>query len=296
MKKFNLLLLLMGLTTAVMFTGCKNDDDEDPITPTPSIENATADTTVQPTEQYDIEFTAKASSDNTDLERVKVSYRINNGAEVTALDTMLPNNTKEFNYDENFTAPATEGNVLYTLTVTDEKDEIASKSINVSVVSNVETYSAVIMGGQANSTGSFYETETNTVHTQASAKSNAADVDFVYYYGASNFATIAAPDDSDAGTVYNNASTGLQTWSTRNSTRFRAVTTMTSAQYDAIVTDDQLVAEAAGANLTAATNLAIGEIYAFKTDDGRSGLFRVDGIVPTDSGSITISVKVQDEQ
>lgn len=165
----------------------------------------------------------------------------------------------------------------------------------------ITTYTAVIYGDQANnSAGSFYATTTGTVYTQALAKTNAASVDFLYYYGATNKATLAAPNDAPAATIFDNATNGLQTWSVKNATEIRA-TLLDAASFDVIVADSTLTdvydLVATGAAATSSTDLAVGDVIAFKTVGNKKGFVKVVAIVEngtTATGDyLKVDVKVQ---
>ncbi len=165
----------------------------------------------------------------------------------------------------------------------------------------VNTYTEKIYGDQANnSAGSFFSTSNGTVYTQAQAKTNASSVDFLYYYGATNKATIAAPNDAPAATIYDNATTGLQTWSVKNATELRG-TLLTADLFNAITADSTLTKMydnfALGTAATSATDLAEGDVIAFKTVGNKKGFVKVVSIVEngtTATGDyIKVDVKVQ---
>ncbi len=165
----------------------------------------------------------------------------------------------------------------------------------------ITAYSDKIYGDQANnSAGSFFATSTGTVYTQALAKTNAASVDFLYYYGATNKATLAAPNDAPAATIYDNATNGLQTWSVKNATEIRE-TMLTADIFNAVAADSTLTqlydAAAIGAAATSATDLAVGDVVAFKTVGNKKGFIKVVAIVEngtTATGDyIKVDVKVQ---
>lgn len=163
----------------------------------------------------------------------------------------------------------------------------------------INTYSAKIFGDQSNnSAGSFFATSNGTVYTQANAKANDSIVDLLYYYGATNMATIANPSDADAGTIFNNATTGLQTWTTKNNTQLRE-TILTAEVFNAISADSTLTqlytASATGSAMTEATSLAAGDVIAFKTVKNKSGFIKVVSIVENGGSGdyIQVDVKVQ---
>jgi hypothetical protein len=173
-------------------------------------------------------------------------------------------------------------------------EEEVTPTLPTEPTETIRTQTTKLLAGQSNNdAGSFYATAgTGTIYKQADAKANSAAVDFLYYYGANNQATIAAPNDTDAATVYSNATTGLQTWATRNATKFKA-TTLTAADFNN-ATPATINTAAEGANLAMAKTLAAGNTYAFITAGGKKGLINVANITGTQAGSITINVKIID--
>ena len=118
----------------------------------------------------------------------------------------------------------------------------------------------------------------------------------MYFYGATNYATLAAPDDGDVSSVFASAD-GPANWTTRNSTRF-ATTSLSSSDFDSMLDDMLIVENATGAAETKVNNLAVGNVVAFVTDADKSGgakmgLIKIVSVDSGASGSVTISVKVQ---
>jgi len=96
------------------------------------------------------------------------------------------------------------------------------------------------------------------------AKTNSTLIDFVYYYSASNYATLAAPDDGEAASFYSGGN-GLATWTSRNSTRFK-VTSLTADDFDRVYDDIPIITNSVGASATSLHHLGIGNVLAFVTD------------------------------
>ncbi|MBN8706623.1 MAG: hypothetical protein J0L62_12175 [Bacteroidetes bacterium] len=185
--------------------------------------------------------------------------------------------------------------VIITINATDDDDKTTTRTFNLNKDSNLSSYSTKLLGAQSNdASGSFLATVTGNVYKQAEAKTNSSVVDILYYFGATNEATLAAPNDASAATIYNNATTGLQTWTKTNATTFK-VTTLTETQFTNIA-DDEAVKAAYDAVTTGADSkanlLTVSKIVAFKTEAGKYGLAHVATIVTGTSGSITINVKV----
>jgi len=181
-------------------------------------------------------------------------------------------------------APSNEGVYNYEIVVTDKNDKTGSVKIKITVSSgsqsDLNTYTGVELGAQLNAAGSAYYSASNTVASVNSA--SAASVDFIYYYGATNKATLAAPSNSDVATVYS----AISNWSVKNATKLSLVT----VDFDAVTKSSDIPA----ASGDAVTNLSAGNVIAFETVAGKKGLIKVVSISPADNtGKITLSVKVQ---
>ncbi|WP_224999377.1 hypothetical protein [Cesiribacter sp. SM1] len=156
---------------------------------------------------------------------------------------------------------------------------------------------AVLLGGQKNTTqGSFYNTIDNAIYLMAAAKSNKEKVDFVYYYGATNKATIAAPTSQGAKEIY----TATDLTGMTNTTDLVKVTT----NFDAITKSSHITGVwAEKVNTSVAdqvTDLKVGDVFAFQlasTRGYRIGVAKVTTIEGADYNStaqkITLHIKMQ---
>ena len=186
--------------------------------------------------------------------------------------------------------------VTITFSVTDANNNKTEKTITVTRQAAaqggaINNYTATILGGNTNTTlGSYYATTNNTVYNTTTSVAASSLIDFIYYYGTSNSATITAPTD-----VTVNGGTGNLTLaanlSPKNATTF-ATTTLTTTDFAAITNDTQIAAITTYSD-TKETQLAVGQVFAFKTAAGKKGLVNISAINGTASGSITINVKVQ---
>lgn len=177
----------------------------------------------------------------------------------------------------------------------------------------VAEYEAVLLAapvgqtpGERSST-TFFSAATGGVYSVdevvAGTEVGSADIDFGYYYGATNEASIAAPSDYPTE-VYNLGANGAN-WSTLNETMFRPTNNLTLDDFNAISAADaaRLAQEyeiATEEPVTELNNLSAGELYAFRTADNRYGIFFVEEIVDGDDDgefdgiddSIELQVKV----
>jgi len=170
----------------------------------------------------------------------------------------------------------------------------------VTLGGNISKYTAKLLGDFNNPTvGSFFASSNGEVFSQADAKVNSNIIDFVYYHGVSNGPTLAAPSESDAMSIYDNASTGLQTWSNRNDTKFKMLLSFTTSDFDEAWEADNdiaIVDNATDVTSEKANQLEEGDIFAFITEAGKKGLVKVVEItgIPNSDGTITIDVMVQE--
>ena len=124
-----------------------------------------------------------------------------------------------------------------------------------------------------------------------------AFVDFGYYFGLTNGASVASPDSYPTTGFYDLEAEG---WGVIKNTDFKT-TNMEAAAFDAVDADadpsdisGEFEAGADPDNTGRVTGLAVDQVVAFRTQDGRFGIFKV---VDLDEGtgaddSMTIDVKM----
>ena len=199
---------------------------------------------------------------------------------------------KTYDFSKTFSPTdfATNSKYEYRFDVTDKDGQTYSITYTVTQstgtqAGDIDTYT-VVLGSYNSTTGSSFASSNGTVYNWSDATANSQLIDFVYYYGATNNATIAAPDDADAGTVFD-----FSNWATKNATRFGVVT---GVDFSAITDDTEIVSNESVATASAATGLSVGTVVEFKTASGKYGMFVVSAINgTTSSGTINITVKVQ---
>jgi uncharacterized surface protein with fasciclin (FAS1) repeats len=172
------------------------------------------------------------------------------------------------------------------------------------VVSSVNKYTTVLLGGQGSTEKGFYNAFSNVRYSYAEARDastvESSPVDIAYYFGATNEATLASIDSDGLNNVYSSVDLPIEgIFGTRNSTGLR-VTSLSPEQFDGILLNSQLEAAAASENNTnaSATNLSEGSVVAFTLDQARggySGLVKVVSVDGNGNGTITLEVKVQVE-
>lgn len=299
MKKILLFSALSIALTSVIFVGCKKDEETKPaptITFTNNVSSSEINFATQP-DPYTVTFIVTVAAEgeiSTFTAKKKVSGTTTN---ITPAPADFSGKTSyTYNYSGSFTANDTYP-VELIFSVTDKADQTTEKTFTVTkkalvAYGAISTYTAKLMGAQGSATGSFFATTNGNVYIQTDAKTNSGLIDFLYFYGATKSAALAAPDDADAGTIFNNGTTGLQTWATKNKTRF-VTSTVTSSAFDTFSNDSAIVANVSAPVDTKEYSLATGNVIGFKTQAGKKGLIRVDAINSGASGDITITVKVQ---
>ncbi len=298
--------LFISVTTAVVMTGCGEDDTVvDPGAAKPSISvtiptSAVGSSVVGAKVGFTVVATSNVTS-NSDLEKFTVSRKNVDGTSTALENISIPAaNQKNYGFTNDLDVGTAKGEVVFTFTVVDKKGESNTAAYTVKVGGDINMYTAVLLGNKDNATDpSFYDAITNNKLNQAAAAAGSASVDFVYYHGLNNGPTIAAPSNSDAQSIYNNPATGIQTWGVKNATKFKDIT-LDEAAFNAITNDTEILTAASGSVNSDAKQLNSTKTFAFITASGlgrvsKSGIVRVSSVTGSNnsSGSILISVKIQ---
>lgn len=302
--------LIIGLMSCDSTTTPPNPTSQ---APTLTITGVTASPVdVAPGQILNFHLEARANANtNKDLETLTVNAAFTAGG---SWDTTFTPGTAEKKYyvvDLDFKVPATANDgdaITLTFKVTDKdtKEKITTWVLNVKVFIDIYTYTNITLGAQNNATlGSFYASSTNTVYLITDAKTNCTKVDFGYYYGATNAATLCAPSDAIAAAqIFNGPTYGLSTWPVRNATKFRKIALLTTTEFDALDAGIMLTkyTTAPGAEGAYANTLSDGSggmqqsFVAFKTANPvKYGIIKVDeiDIVNQATGQMKITVKIQ---
>jgi len=159
------------------------------------------------------------------------------------------------------------------------------KSAEFTIGAALNSFTAKIMGAVDNAAGSWFAASSGMVYKQTELAGNHSKIDMGYYYGDTNFGTLAAPSDASLTEIY---PTAINAWvGTKNATKFAAYT----KSFDVPVLAD-MVAAANAATTTLVKNLDVNQVFVFKTQAGLVGLGKVTAITKTKAGSITVDFKV----
>lgn len=297
MKKLNFLFAILLMASVSFITSCSEDETTDQ-KPTINLQGGTgftsSDVTLKAGEPLKVGINAFSnSSSKSKLVKFKV-VRTYNNIPFTALDSTL-SSTDAFNITlETFAYPAA-GKERFTFTVTDKAGLSAEAAFEITTTAGgaINEYKQKILGSYDNSSyGSSFASADGSVYTLSQAKANAAKVDWMYYYGVTNLATIASPNDASVSTIFTSAD-GPASWSVRNDTKFAKVTLPSGLTWDNITTDAEIIPFASSASATKVNTLTVGQVVSFKTVTGKMGLLKVEEITGTGAGTIKYSVKVQ---
>jgi hypothetical protein len=287
MKKINLLFATIILASLAFLSSCTKDTNPPTINFKGGASYTSSDVTID--EGTVLTFGITAQSGSAKLSGLKIVATHNN-TPLTLVDTTFSSDSFSDDFPFQFVSV---GETKLTFTITDKDGQTADLSLTVTTnaAANIISYTEKKLGSYANSTlGSSFASADGSVYLMADAKTNAAKVDWLYYYGVADHATLAAPDDATAATVFTGTN-GLQNWSVKNATRFRLVSE--GAVWDAILTPADIAAIAVNTTDTKENLIETGNILAFSTAAGKLGVIKIGAIVTGSNGTITYDVKVQ---
>jgi hypothetical protein len=295
MKKLSFLFAILLMASATFFTSCSKDTTT---TPPTIMLNAgpgytAADVSVPVNTVLKIGVIANSTTGK--LTNLKISQTIS-GMSTTILDSTFTAKDA-LNEDFTITASPVAGVVKLTFRITADDGEYAEASLTITTTSApINTYTAVLLGGQENpNLGSFYSTIDNAVMKLAAARSNSQTVDMVYYYGATNHASIVAVSDNQLQGVPSFVE--CASWPTQNETKFKLTT---GVDWSTITDESGILANATDLTVTHINQLAVGDIVSFQTattssNPSKKGMYKVMEVNGTGGAdrSITIEVKIQ---
>lgn len=285
---------MLSMASLVVISSCKKDDDVEnvkvTVTPSPSTSTLPVGSVLTLT------IEATGNSDNKVTEILVTSSQ---SSSVLLSKSVSGTSVVEVVRDTIRNAGAT---YTYTVTVKGEKGDPATTSYTVqaqaavgsgftdALPNPVELYSQ----GQDSSLTSFMQLVNpfeQYDRARATFAANKAHIDLCFYYGSNNKFSLASPSNTQMQSVYS-----YITWTGAKTTQI-AKTTVTPAQYDAIVateSDSAIIAIANGVSTWSdqATNLVANQdVLVYKTKEGKKGLIKVVSTVGTDFQSAMISIE-----
>ena len=288
------------MASTILVTSCgKEAEDVTPAAPSITLSGLTDPTGTTANVGQAVSFTVNVTAPG-GFNVIRVDKTVGTGSTVTfAEQAKTPGQTvSTFAYNFDYTPSSDDAGktVTFDFVVTDDNAKQSQQTFVVTVNEPpIHTYQAVLLGGQDNTTdGSFYNVINNAVYMMAAAKSNKDKVDFVYYYGANNLATIAAPTNADAKSVF--GATNLE--GMNNATDFVRTTAVFADITKASHLTNAWLEKKSGTVDTQVKNLEVGQTFAFQLAQGRGyriGVAKVVSIEGLLAGSrkITLDIKVQ---
>lgn len=190
--------------------------------------------------------------------------------------------------------------VLVQIDVTDDNENVTSTILNVDVISApANLFSGIILDVPSDFTSlTFFNTNDGIRYSSSGVVSSnlSGDIDFGYYYDATDFGTIASPSAFQDNTTFEPQ---VSAWETKNSTTLFS-TSLSAAAFDAISTYEDI--ENAYTTGTDASEfkpaLVVENVFAFETNStklnkpGKRGLILIKSINGTDNPGDGIEIDV----
>ena len=292
MKKITTLFIIL-LASSMMFTGCKKDEAS-VVLPTISLKAGTGYITANTQAAFGdtLKFGVTAKANGTD-NLVKFTVYVN---EQKIKDSTI--NTQSFTFDF-YSLKSVLDSEVWKFVTTDIAGNVGTSTVTITGnFGLLDSYTAITLGAQNNTTiESFlsYSNNTTTKYFQAAAFADQGNIDMFCFYEATashqNFMTLAAPGSNITG-IFTGA-TAPDFYTTKNVTYF-VKTTLTPAQFDAVVNDAVVMNSFDPSNkFKKAKVLTVGDVYAFLLQSGKYGLLKVTAVTGVEDGSLQMDVKIQ---
>ena len=290
MKRLSSVMIAAFVAASSMFMVSCNSDDEEPeirvkVGTSYVNDGATIDSEVAGTE-LDVQVTYLSG----DAKRIRKVFATGtfSGAEIQYLDTARITGLLGVKEEiRNFKVNVLEGSISFTFKALDTKDTPIGSDVRITIKNKVDATAPaipaefasfnVMLGAQSASVGSFYQAVDNaigTIRTVGQVSGNEGNIDFAYYYGATNKASIVSPDHNWGGNEISWGTVKMSNWSTKNSTKFYKVASANANDPEAWWDDAMDALDGSNAT-TQANQLATGNVVAFKTQSDVEGAFVV---------------------
>lgn len=283
-------LVLVALV-AVAFTSCKKDETTLPA-PVISFANGVNSANVNAGGNYEINGNIVSEEGLSEVKYFKVT---NTGETQIGQAVTSFTNANAYDFKVNI-QDVTEETVIKVM-ATDKKNQSSALNFTIKLNGNtITSYNNIVLGAQTNATiGSSFASFDGTVFNLTDAKNNSAKVDVIFFYGATNMATLSAPSNlTDLNQVFTTAS-APSTWATKNETKLLK---------DNAVNFDAIAAGSAIPNVNATgsakvSNIAVGDVICFRTAStsaypNKNGVAKIVAISgTTGTATITFNVKME---
>lgn len=291
MTKTILNALLTITIAGILITGCKKEE----IRPAPTIAFHTGSDFIS--------SDASVFAGDTVLIGIKCSW---NGTDAIKILSLYANNSMVGNYqiseqnahgfEHGFIIIKTDAPTeLWVFEVTDSQGEKSSVSLTLTVDNSggiILNFESTI-GAQDNTTEyGYYSSTTHSNYNATDAQTNYDKIDFLGAYDVTNAFLLLSPAAPVLPEPY---LTEMSDWTSKNNTLFCS-TTMSPEQFD-FINRDNLLINSFSTNVADQKNeakkLVIDDVYSFKTNSGKYGLFKVTSVTSGITGKVTIDIKIQ---
>jgi hypothetical protein len=302
-----LLFAAVVLVSATYLTSCTKKDDATPDAAAPSytaLVPTGVDLTALTTRSYSFKITVTAPGVLTNLTVTKKVGTVSNpvsGYPKTSAKFTSTSTSEEISIADTLPGNTYADSVVYTVSATDKNSKTNTQSWTVKWKKTTAAYitwsNLTFTSDTVNATTatkkSYFSAVNATTYTPMQAKTNAASVDFGYFQGNSKGTTLFSPSTgtTPAFGPLNNNPDGYFSWTNKNATKFKLVTSDATISYASPVASTLTTALGSG-TVNEVNNLANNDIVAFQTSTGKNGLIKVvstSGSYP--SGSLTLEIK-----
>lgn len=289
-QTYRILIVLLS----ILVVGCseKDEGEEGPIIQLIAGKNfISSDTTISPGQlmQFDV------SAIKGDYNITNFVILVNGDSSQIYYDTGM--NAAAFNWMGTF-AKSFNDNEVWEFIVRDRYSNSDMVSILIQNDSTmgpgpIYTYSDIVFGAQSNMNfGGCYSLNNQQDYFIEEAYYNQEKIDMIYYFGEDD-QTMASPganiEDGIFPEVYS-----PDNWFYRNTTRY-IKNNLSHKEFYLIQNDSLLlVSYKEGEGKRKAKELASGDVYSFKTQNAKYGMFLVLEVLGSDEGSVTIDIKIQE--
>ncbi|NQT76682.1 MAG: hypothetical protein HQ565_03135 [Bacteroidetes bacterium] len=158
----------------------------------------------------------------------------------------------------------------------------------------LQYYSPVLLGAQDNEQeGGCFNISDSSMHFHVQVAEDTAlqsGIDLIYYYSPEDENTIASPGANIEDDIF---TVNPANWTIKNTSRYIKIS-ITPQEFLESMNDSIIIANYdEGEAKRKAKKLKKDDIYTFRTQDGRLGMFLVNEVSGTTDGSINISLKTQ---
>ncbi|NJN27030.1 MAG: hypothetical protein HC819_14165 [Cyclobacteriaceae bacterium] len=279
--KNQLISALLILTTVFWLSGC-NDDSEDDVTPAPDI------SITSPQDITDNEFTGYSGDTLTLNVTINAAGGFNNvqflenGVNDTTISRSAGNTQTSFSTTYDYVLGDV-GDVTLSILATDDLNQSSNELIDITIEAKpTNFYTAKLLYAPAGdaTTATFFSTNDGMTYSKLDVEGTTTNVsskiDFGYYYGTTDKASLASPKEYPS-VIYD-----LTAWTVKNATKLK-MTNLSVNDFSSHLNDTEYINKAfddgtAGDNDGLITELANGNILAFELDAAKGnkrGLIRI---------------------